>query len=196
MGIQDSIIRVGGDIAQFAQTNPEITAAVIALVVIFIRSRYNGRWPMLGSLRRGVLPYVAIWMENTKFSKVFEVTRKIRKEEKVGTYNITPSGINRVFRSHRNIYPDNVAKLKWRMHNNHKQFEFASWAYRPEGFLGLFQIHLIVFDNENGSIDLYAHFEFNPYARPIRHYLGGGEFSAKKGVEQAKEIMKSITHKQ
>lgn len=196
MPIQDTIIRLGDNIAQFAYTNPEITAALIALVVIFIRSRYNGRWPMLGPLRRGVLPYVAMWMESTKFSKVFEVTRKITKEEKAGTYNITSTGLNRVFRNHPNIYPDNVAKLKWREYNGYKQFEFASWAYRPQGFLGMFQVHLIPFDNENGSIDLYTHYEFNPYARPIRHYLGGGEFSPKKGVEKAKEIMKSVTHKQ
>lgn len=192
MAIEDTIIKYGELVAELLFRNPEVTAALIGFAVIFIRSRFNGRWPMLFHLRRGVIPYLSIWLQSTKIGNVFSIERKIWDTEFVGTYRITPTGLNRIFRTRPNIYPDNVAKLKWRNFTGIRQYEFASWAHREQGFLGKYQTHLIAFDNEDGTIDLYAHYEYNPYSRPIRHYRDGHQWDADEGVEIATEIMEEI----
>lgn len=65
--------------------------------------------------------------------------------------------------------------------------EDGSWVYR-ESPLAPSQLHLMLFENDDGSTDVYAHEELssvNPLCGPA-HFRGDGQ-SVRTGVERARE---------
>lgn len=52
--------------------------------------------------------------------------------------------------------------------------EVASCAYRPDGFLGAYQLHVRLFPRPDGRTDVWCHWERNPNVSPIAHLKRDG----------------------
>lgn len=177
---------------QFSYNNPEVTSIIIAGIVSYLyRYKYEGNWPLFRVARRFLLP-----LADMTIGKRYpiEFTREFSKKELAGVYDITPRELRKKFKDHPQIYPNNFAKLKYEYDSGQRKvYEDSSWAYRSKGITSLMQTHLMpVYDQEEGKVRLFAHYEYNPLARPIRHYFGGGVFSISTGVTKARSLMEEM----
>jgi len=68
------------------------------------------------------------------------------------------------------------------------QSEDSAYVYRDSIFAPD-QTHILVYSNGDGTTDLYAHYEPNPWTRPIDHYFGNGVHSDGEGVRRARRIL-------
>lgn len=97
-----------------------------------------------------------------------------------------------------NGYDRNVVSgLKYRTdENGDREYEATSWADRESQHplipdeLAFWQTHVYVFENEDGSHDLYAHYEYSSH-NPIVAYkhLRGVDQDHERGVEVVKELL-------
>ncbi len=53
-------------------------------------------------------------------------------------------------------------------------YEAASCAYRPDGLLGGWQLHVRLFPRTDGDTDVWCHWERNPNVAPIAHLRKDG----------------------
>lgn len=67
------------------------------------------------------------------------------------------------------------------------QVEDSAYVWRDSLF-DPFQVHVIVFANPDGTTDLYAHYERNPWATPLRHVDGDG-YDVGAGVRRARRLL-------
>ncbi|QLG29986.1 hypothetical protein HUG10_20480 (plasmid) [Halorarum halophilum] len=72
----------------------------------------------------------------------------------------------------------------------------GSWVWRDSGrwyipnWLAPMQLHITVFENRDGTFDVYAHWEDNYWVRPRAH-LDGTNFDAPTGVRKAQGLLSS-----
>lgn len=70
-----------------------------------------------------------------------------------------------------------------------RQREDSAYVWRDSLFAP-FQVHVVVFANGDGTTDLYAHYERNPWASPFRHVDGDG-YDVGAGVRRARRLLYS-----
>lgn len=61
-----------------------------------------------------------------------------------------------------------ISTKKWRAHSSGKQYSKNSWVYRSSLFAPR-QLHVYIFENEDGSLDIYVHQEPNFVSQPRAH---------------------------
>jgi hypothetical protein len=59
----------------------------------------------------------------------------------------------------------------------------GSWAFRA-GFFAPMQLHVTLFSNDDGSYDLYAHYEPNWQRYPVRHLKQDGLYFREEAARQ------------
>lgn len=67
------------------------------------------------------------------------------------------------------------------------QLEDSAYVWRDSQFAP-YQVHVIVFANDDGTTDLYAHYERNPWATPLLHVDGDGH-TVDEGVRKARRLL-------
>jgi hypothetical protein len=66
----------------------------------------------------------------------------------------------------------------------------GSWAFR-ESFFAPMQLHVTLFSNDDGTHDLYAHYEPNWHRHPIRHLDQGDLYFPDAAALQIERLFKS-----
>ncbi len=72
--------------------------------------------------------------------------------------------------------------------NGQTQYEVASCAYRPDGFLGDWQLHVRLFPTAAGHTDVWCHWERNPNVAPIAHLRQDG-YDPAEGKRQLQSMI-------
>ncbi len=68
------------------------------------------------------------------------------------------------------------------------QYEVASCAYRPDGILGRWQLHVRLFPTAEGHTDVWCHWELNPNVAPIAHLRQEG-YDPEEGKRHLRAIL-------
>jgi len=175
--------------------NAELVGTIAVIITSSLYRYLGGEWPLLRGFRRKTLPFLH---EVIMKPAGGYAAREQRPSEHVGKYDLTLKELHKKFRSHKKIYPNNFASIKYKEYINDnskvvRQYESSSWAHRVNGITGDTQTHLMVYENDDGTVDVYAHYELNPIPTPILHYEGSDDiWSVEKGVSNAKTILKDI----
>lgn len=171
--------------------NAELVGTVAVIVSSFIYRYFGGEWPLLSKIRRNVLPFLHEFVLKPAGGYA---AREQYEREYVGSYNVSLKELHKVFRKAEHVYPNNFASIKYREKQSNdgktvREYESSSWAFREEGLTGKMQTHLMVYTNDTGGVDIYAHHELNPIPNPVKHYEGEVGWSVKKGVDKAVDLM-------
>jgi len=172
--------------------NAELVGTIATIISLFLYRHLKGQWPLLSDLRRKTLPFLheVIMQPAGGYA-----AREQYDREFVGTYDIGLGELHKKFRAAKNIYPNNFAAIKYMDKINDvgevvRHYESSSWAHREGGLTGDTQTHFMVYENNDGTISIYAHYEHNPIPSPVMHYEGDGDtWDIQKGVENAIDIM-------
>lgn len=189
------------------------TVGTLAVILASLLYRYfGGEWPLLSKLRRNTLPFLhEVILEPAGGY----AAREQYPREHVGTYDVNLVQLHRRMRETTHFYPNNFAAIKYREYMEGtdnkvnsdiarsvtvgdkegvvRQYESSSWVHREDGLTGDTQTHFMIYDNGNGSVDVYAHYELSPIPHPVKHYKGSeGVWSVPKGVDKAEELMASL----
>jgi len=166
--------------------NAELVGSLAVIITLFLYRRVFKRWPLLSKLRRGILPF----LHNEVMAREGGyAAREQRDSEFAVRLHMSLSRVHKLLRSADNVYPNNFASIKYRYIDGKKQYESSSWAIRPGGIVGKYQIHLMIYSNDDGTTDVYAHFELSPIPNPVRHYKGSpGVWSIDRGVARARDL--------
>jgi hypothetical protein len=70
--------------------------------------------------------------------------------------------------------------------------EVASCAYRPNGFLGGYQLHVRLFPRPDGQTDVWCHWERNPNVSPIAHLKRDG-YDPIEGKRRFEDLLDETT---
>jgi hypothetical protein len=174
----------------------EVLAPIVSAVVVVVLYHYIGR-EYLGAdenrywnaLRRTVLKsgdnYVR---ENTDFG----LTNSVSQAEFVGTYEMTSSELAHTLESEGYVQ----CVLSGLKYDDEDRLESGSMALReaksdllPDA-LALRQNHVFWFENEDGSVDVYAHYEYSSLNPLVswKHYRAVGQ-DATRGVANARKVL-------
>lgn len=80
-----------------------------------------------------------------------------------------------------------VASLKARKCPDQDDVEVGSWVLRSSPGAPC-QLHVHLFSNGDGLVDVYCHYEYNWYRRPVKHYRKKG-LRPEKGSELMEELL-------
>jgi len=175
--------------------NAEHVGSLAVIITSMLYRYWGGEWPLLRNIRRKLLPFLH---EVIMKPAGGYAAREQKTVEHVGTYKITLKELHKKFRSHKRIYPNNFAAIKYIEYINKdskivRQYESSSWAHREDGITGDHQTHLMLYGNNDGTVDVYAHYELNPIPAPVLHYESTGSvWDIKKGVRIADGLMKDM----
>lgn len=143
-------------------------------------------WPDILPIRRAVWPLIEKYDTAILGHDIFAVA-EIRPREFAGVMKKDVQATRKHLRSMSNIYPNNAAALKYmESERGHRVYEHGSYAYRPDGIFGKWQLHIRLFPHENGTA-LFTHWELNPLHSPRKHY-GGVNLDDQKGVKKARRM--------
>lgn len=138
----------------------------------------------LNKFRRTVVP-IFEKNEDSWFNRDIMFSKEAQDRTYVGV--IEDRSVNAVvdtLRSMDNVYPRNLAALKWReTADGERVYEQASYAQLPNGFFGKYQYHIRLWPHEGGTA-VWAHHELNPWHSPRKHYRGNA-WSPSKGAAWA-----------
>lgn len=141
----------------------------------------------LWHLRRLLLP-IAEGLDKAHFGNEYKFAFPAQDVEYAGTVEKPPGEVRAILKGMDDVYPNNLAAAKFiEREDESVVYDIGSYAHRPEGFMGDYQTHVRLFESEDGT-DIYAHYEYNPWAHPRKHY-NGAEWSAKTGVSRAKQLL-------
>lgn len=173
----------------------ELIGTVAVIISLFIYRNLAGNWPLLSEIRRKSLPFLhEVVLAPAGLYSALEQ----HDEGFVGRYDITASNLHDKFRASDEIYPNNFAAIKYKDKISDeceivRHYEFSSWAHREDGLTGDTQTHLIVYMNNDDTVTVYAHYEYNPIPHPVKHFNKSvNVFSSKKGVNKATQIMEDL----
>ena len=157
-------------------------------------------WPDLWRLRRRVWPRIEQAVPRVK------AVLPARSTEHVGYYPVRPGRLRRALRERADVYPNNLAALKYRPRSGTqdgrgRRYEVGSYAWRPEGVFGADQVHVRLF-SDGGATYVVAHHEVSPLAgvgegpvavvrQAVRHYRGV-TLDDQRGVEKARELLDDL----
>ncbi|OYR51528.1 hypothetical protein DJ73_13105 [Halorubrum sp. Ea1] len=178
-------------------------APLVAFVLLLGAQRYLGRWPDLWRFRRAVLPVLdrlADGNYDAELEAVDEHTSidvsaaadalpektgvPLQAREFVGTIKAPPSVVREELRQMERVYPNTLASIQFDVVDEGRVWEVGSYAYRPEGFLGMWQYHVRLTPAAGGrKTRLWAHYERSAWRAPVRHYNADG-WDAEEGVRE------------
>lgn len=114
------------------------------------------------------------------------------KREFAGTLDMTEEELHKRLFSADKTYPVYLAAAKYIEVDGKRIFQDGSYAYRPDGFFGKYQYHVRFFVNpKTDVIEVYCHYELNPWYDPINHYSGEG-WDGQKGADWVRSEIKQI----
>jgi len=158
-----------------------IIAPILGLAVLLAAQYYLGRVPDLWQFRRTVLPAVAALDHRLIPSKT---TLRLQPRERVGVIDAPPSVVRAELRDRDRTWPCNLASLQWDHRvDGVRNWEVGSYAERPGGWLGRWQIHVRLTETDDGRTALWAHREYSPWRAPVKHYRSVS-WDAKEGVKR------------
>lgn len=134
-------------------------------------------WPMLSGLRRSIMPIIEQIDESTL------AVEPIEKKEFAFVVKIPVDKFSRQLHNSENVYANNLASLKYIETDDGKVYERRSYAYRPNGRFGTWQLHYRLFEHEKGTA-IFVHWELSPWTDPINH-RNGVRWSATVGKAKA-----------
>lgn len=162
-----------------------VVGAVIGVVVLFGLQHRYGHIPSLWRLRRLALPLVAgVGKTDTEIGDAIpEKTRlPLQEEEFAGVLDATPAEVRAQLRDRARWYGAPLASIQYEQVDDDRVYEVGSYAYREQGPLGEWQIHVRLTPRDGGrKTALWAHREKSPWRRPVEHYNAEG-WSAEEGV--------------
>jgi hypothetical protein len=174
-----------------------VAAAIATLAVLLVRGtslrsdrfeRVLGAvWPDVWRLRRRVIPAI-----EAAIPPLFAVGWA-GKEQFVGVLDASPDEVRRHLRSRPDVYPGTLASLQYYNGSTGRVFEVGSYAKRPEGLFGKWQVHVRVFPvpGEPSQSRIAAHRELNPWYAPVRHYRAV-EFDVEAGAAEARALLDGV----
>lgn len=169
---------------------PLVSISVVTLLYHYIGREYLGAdenkyW---NALRRGILGnFDSFVRKKTSFA----LTNGARSEEFVGSFEYTSSEF-----AHRLEKVGYVQCILSGLKERDGKVEAGSMALRRSrsdllpDVLALYQTHVFWFENEDGSLDVYAHHEYSSLNPLVawKHYRAVGQDAA-KGVERVRKIL-------
>lgn len=183
----------------------QLLAPALGVVFFLIAQHYFGRWPDLWRLRRGVLPIVdrladgdyddelnvveahtAIDVSAATDALPEKTGVPLQAREFVGTLDAPPATVREDLRAMERVYPNTLASIQYVVDEatGDRIYEVGSYAFRPEGFLGVWQFHVRLTPAADGEqTRLWAHYERNAWRAPVLHYRAEG-WDADRGVRE------------
>ena len=185
-------------------TDETIVYRLVALAVgvgLFVLAHYHfGRWPDLWRFRRAVLPHVAA-LGNGEYEDLDDrldavdvadavpekTSLPLQPHEFVGTVDAPPAAVRKALRNEPSVWPNTLASIQYDDVDGRQVWEVGSYAFRPDGFFGVWQTHVRLTPADDGRrTRLWAHRERNAWRRPLQHYNGEG-WDAAAGVQRVRE---------
>jgi len=173
---------------------PAISAVGVVLLYHYLGREYlgadeNAAW---NKLRRTVLGGLD---DLVRTKTPFALTNRARPGEYVTTLDMTSQEVAELFED-AGYVQGVLAGLKYRDTDDGKQFELGSMVYResksdliPDA-LAFYQNHVFWLEDDDGKIDLYAHYEYsstNPVVAWPHYQAIGQDFE--KGIEITKRVL-------
>jgi hypothetical protein len=199
-------------LSRIALENAQLLAPALAFVLFLVAQHYFGRWPDLWRARRLVLPVldrladgdydeeldvvderVGVDLEAASDALPEKTGLQLNARTLVGTIDAPPTEVRAELRSMERVYPNTLASIQFDVDKGtgERVWEVGSYAYRPEGFFGMWQFHVRLTPAAGGrQTRLWAHYERSAWRAPVRHYRGGG-WSAKEGVREVASLFAS-----
>lgn len=132
----------------------------------------------------------------------WKLTTRFRESEYVGVWHTPIEDARRHLKGLDNVYVNNFASMKYmtpkyaplkrdgdsRQGGTPKRvYEHGSYAYRPDGRFGKWQIHVRLFPHPNGCV-VGAHREVNALSHPVLHH-SGDTLDDEVGVEYVRNTL-------
>jgi len=188
-------------LSRIAIQNAQLLAPAVGFTLFLVAQHYLGRWPDLWRARRLVLPvldrladgdydeeldivddHVGVDLEATADALPEKTGLQLNTRTLVGTIDAPPAEVRADLRSMERVYPNTLASIQFDVVDGERVWEVGSYAYRPEGFFGMWQYHVRLTPAAGGrQTRLWAHFERSAWRAPVRHYAGEG-WDADEGV--------------
>lgn len=146
----------------------ELLGLLVGAALILYNFEYVlGRlWPDLRRFRRWFIP---------KLERVIPFVHPVRyagTKQLVARTDREPDSLRRQLRSHDDVFPGTLASLQYIKRDDKRIYEIGSYAYRENGVFSTWQTHIRLFPRDDGGTLVAAHHEYNPWARPIKHFNG------------------------
>jgi len=189
-------------ISRIAFQNAQFIASSVALVLLVLAQRRFGRWPDCWRVRRAVLP-MADRLADGRYDKQLDAVGAhtsidvsaavdalpektglpLQAREFAGTLDAPPADVREAFRAMDRVYPNTLASIQYDVVDGERVWEVGSYAYRSEGFLDEWQVHVRLTPADGGrKTRLWAHYERSAWRHPVKHYNGEG-WDADEGVQ-------------
>jgi len=173
---------------------PLISAVVVTILYHYLGREYlgageNGAW---NNIRRTVLGGLDKYVRD---NSTFALTNSAHPGEFVATVNQTSQEFAQVLESE-GYLQGVLSGLKTREISGTTDYEAGSMVFReaksdliPDA-LALYQVHVFWFENEDGTLDVYAHHEYSSLNPLVawKHYRAVGQDPA-RGVERVRELL-------
>lgn len=188
-----------------------LTAAVVALLALAWRRGVRRDHPILERLCGRVWPDAwrwrrRLWPRIERAVPRAKAVLPVRSTEHVGYYPVAPRRLRQALRGHDQVYPNNLASLKYRprpgtIDGRGRRYECGSYAWREDGVFGTWQTHLRLF-SDGGATYVVAHYEVSPLAgvgegpvaivrQAVRHYRGE-TLDDQRGVVRARGLLDDL----
>lgn len=179
----------------------EFIGTGLAVALLLLSQHIWGGWPDLWRARRVVLPHLAKLgrgeyddeldvVDDRVDADLDELTDEVPEKtemplqdrEFAGVIDRTPAEARALFRSKRSWWPCWLASIQYVVDDGDRVYEVGSYAFREEGLLGSWQVHVRLTPIGDGTqTALWAHREYNPWRHPVAHYRAI-DWSAAEGV--------------
>jgi hypothetical protein len=108
---------------------------------------------------------------------------EVQERAYAGVIDMTVKEARAWFHSQPNTYANNIASLKYYQTNDGRVYESGSYAYRPDGYFGKWQLHIRLFEYEHDQVAVFCHWEKSALIRPVDHYNSVG-YDTAKGIKK------------
>ena len=190
-------------LSRIALEHAQLLAPAVGIVFFLVAQRYFGRWPDLWRFRRAVLPVLDRLADGDYDEQLDAVDERVgvdleaaaeqlpektgvplQAREFVGTIDAAPAEVRAELRSMERVYPNTLASIQFDVVDEERVWEVGSYAYRPEGWFGMWQYHVRLTPAAGGrKTRLWAHRERSAWRAPVRHYHAEG-WNADRGVRE------------
>ena len=128
----------------------------------------------------------------------FKLTNNAKESETVGTVDRSSQEVASLFESG-GFLQGVLSGLKGRVRDGEDEWEDGSMVYReaksdliPDA-LALYQLHVFWFENDDGTTDVYAHYEYSSLNPLVawKHYRAVGQ-DAEEGVRRVKSMFPTL----
>ncbi len=107
--------------------------------------------------------------------------------EYLGIWAVSPAEARRRLADY-GFRPQIRAYLHAYERNGAMRYEEASYAYRPSGVFGPWQLHVRLFPTHRGETAVWCHWERNPTVAPLAHLRQEG-YDPKEGKERLRALV-------